>query len=219
VLCIDGFGWKGFLAKSAAVKSVGGSVEQFDYNNSVSSVENMRDATQKLDNYLSRTSGNVVVAGVSMGTQVAYKWLRSYSRSTSVDPDKVSFLMLAPPENKYTGVSVYGPNGFKGNGPYDGVGYPDDSPFRVHNLIRQYDGVADYPNVANPDFWAVLNAQIGMAVIHMNYMSVTPHSKGAVSSLEGNQKTTWVRSGIPPSVLVPRKTLEKAYNRPVGSIL
>lgn len=216
VLSIDGFGYSGFLAGSAAVRELGGRVDQFHYNNLISSKANMRDAAKSLDDYLTDHSGDVVVAGVSMGTQVAYKWLRDYGPTSSVDPARVSFLMLAPPENKYTGVAVCGPGGYLGDGPYDGVGFPGDSPFRVHNLIRQYDGVADYPNISNPGFWATLNAQIGMVVIHMDYMSVTPASAGAASYMEGRQTTTWVRTGVPPTLLVPRKLLERSYNRPVS---
>ena len=216
VICLDGYNWDNIVQGYASAKEAaqGGPIERFWYNNHVSDLDNMIKAAASLNDYLLKVKEPSVVVGMSMGTQLAYKWLRDYGPHVNVDPDKVSFVMCAPPENKYGGVSYFGPDVYKGGGPYGGIGLPDDTPFKVHNLIRQWDGVADYPNVEKPSFLATANAALGMAVIHSFYWDVT--AAGGESITEGNVTTTWHRTKTLPLLLVPRSTIEKSYRRLVS---
>src|SRR5512139_94951 len=216
VFMLDGFGWDGFLPLTKVVQSLGPNRVQVSYNNDTPNLTAITDAVHKLDGFLHdpQYDAKKTVAGVSMGCQVAYKWIRDVGPTSDVAD--VSFVLLANPENKFTGCSVYAPTIWGGG--YGGRGIPDDTRFPVNNVIRQYDGVADYPNVPNPSWLALAHAVWGMARVHNNYFSVTLDDPRNRSHQEGNVTYTWSPTTV--SWLfggaAAKSVIEKSYQRPVA---
>jgi len=101
----------------------------------------------------------IVLYGHSQGGQVIYSALRGWAAdpSTAPDPSRVSWVSIGNPENTFGG--------------RDPDPIPADSPYQGTEVIRQYDGWADWPtDQRNP--LAVLNAVIGMTTVHPFYLDV-----------------------------------------------
>lgn len=246
VFLLDGYGWSGMLRYAnipLALGANGGTFVQVPYNNNIAgSPSNIQSAAQTLNTYL---TGNYtppfVVCGISMGTQVAYKWLRDYGPSSAIPAANLSFVLLANPENAYTGSAVLDTAAMLPAGTYGGLGAPANTPYTVTNVIRQYDGVADYPNVSTPNSTAIQNALIGMFDIHDAYMFVNLDDTH-YSVTDGNITTSWYGPTYPAPTVAPfsilnyflgikynpatadwtqsqdmqvRPTIEQSYNRPV----
>lgn len=246
VFLLDGYGWSGMLRYAnipIALGANGGTFVQVPYNNNIAgSPSNIESAAKALNTYLTGNyTAPFVVCGISMGTQVAYKWLRDYGPSSAITPANLSFVLLANPENPYTGSAVLDTSVLMPAGTYGGLGAPANTPYTVTNVIRQYDGVADYPNVSTPNSTAIQNALIGMFDIHDAYMFLNL-SDTHYSVTDGNITTSWYGPTYPAPTVAPfsilnyflgikynpatadytqsqdmqvRPTIEQSYNRPV----
>lgn len=241
VFTIDGAGWSGFLrfmcrgavTKGATVRNVKYPNTYFSGLRYVPAVEAVRRGAQALDDMLvahfadSPDADDVLVYGVSMGSQVACKWLREWGPTSAVPADKVSFLLLANPEQPFHGIYRADPAlvTFMRLPDYGGVGVPVNTPFAVTDLCRQYDGMADFPNLpaARVDSLAIRNALLGLVLIHNNYFRVDLRGADNVRVNQGNITYVFSPTRVPPvcglSALVPsrlrrrRRMVENSYDR------
>lgn len=241
VFTIDGAGWSGllrFMCRGAVTK--GKTVRCVKYPNNyfdglayVPPVKAVQRGAQALDDMLTAhfngrpDADDVLVYGVSMGSQVACKWLREQGPTSSVPTDKVSFLLLANPEQPFHGIYHADPKlvRFMKLPDYGGVGVPQRTPFAVTDLCRQYDGMADFPNLpaAQVDSLAVRNAMLGLVLVHNNYFRVDINSAENIRASHGNITYVFAPTRVPPacglSALFParlrrrRRRIESSYDR------
>jgi PE-PPE domain len=178
VFLLDGLGWTGILGSIDIAKRLGAypnRLVQVPYMNWLGNyLPGITAAAGTLDDYLNDpfyADDDKVVVGISMGSQVSLKWQRDYGPDSTLPgsgPGKLSFLHLACPENRFTGVSYIAPEVYGGG--YGGLGLPaEGTDYDTHFFVRQYDGVGDYPNVDNPNDIAIYNAVLGMGLVHLNY--------------------------------------------------
>ena len=167
-----------------------------------------------------RSDGDVLAVGHSEGGQVIYELLRDYDTdpNSAPDPAKFSWISIGNPENKFGGVPWSG---------YDGErGFPEDTDYTGTEVIRQYDGWADWPDDSS-NLLAVANAVVGMQTIHTDYTDVDITSPDNATYHEGNVTYVWVPTDTLPLVawtgpFAPaldnalRPTVESAYDRPVS---
>jgi len=161
---------------------------------------------------------STVLYGHSQGGQVIYSALRGWSSNptTAPDPDQVSWVSIGNPENTFGGKSP------------DPI--PADSPYRGTEVIRQYDGWADWPTDTK-NALAVVNAIVGMQLVHPDYFTVNVDDPNNVRYVEGNVTYVFVPNKTLPLVqlagpLAPvlnpvldpilRPMVEAGYSRPGG---
>lgn len=208
VFLVDGFGYTGFLRFTKIAQSLGAAPNKFvqvQYNNQQGdNLPNIVAGVATFDQLVNspQYAGPKIAIGISMGTQLLYKWIRDKSATASsyAQPSQLSFVLLANPENKYTGC-VQSTSAF-GSG-YGGAGIPDSCPYTVQNFVRQFDGVGDYPNLPNPSSTALTNAWLGMACLHNNYFYVGLSDRTNFSHVEGptsNLTYTWNQTYPAPIV-------------------
>jgi hypothetical protein len=159
-----------------------------------------------------------VLYGHSQGGQVIYSALRGWAAapSTAPDPAQVSWVSIGNPENTFGGQS---PNPI-----------PVESPYRGTEVIRQYDGWADWPTDTTNTL-AVLNAVVGMQTVHPDYFTVDVDDPDNLRHVEGNVTYVFVPNKTLPLVqlagpLAPlinpvldpilRPMVESGYSRPGG---
>ena len=170
----------------------------------------------------------ITLFGHSQGGQVIYSALRGWAAdpATAPDSDRVSWVSIGNPENAFGG--------------RDPDPIPADSPYQGTEVIRQYDGWADWPTDER-NLLAVLNAAVGMSTTHVfGYFDVdlndprnvryTP--EGADGS-PGNVTYVFVPNPMLPLVamtglLAPllnpvldpilRPIVEAGYQRPIGPV-
>lgn len=167
----------------------------------------------------------VVLMGYSQGAQVIYSALRRWqAKPTSApDPSRVSWLSIGNPDNPIGGVR----NSFGNAQPR-----PAETPYAGTEVIRQYDGWADWPDDPS-NLLAVFNAVVGMTTVHSNYFDVDINDPANVrytpdlaDGSPGNVTYVWVPNPVLPMVaglgpLAPtldswlRPTVEAGYHRPV----
>ncbi|KLO27840.1 hypothetical protein ABW16_14775 [Mycolicibacter heraklionensis] len=245
VFTIDGAGWSGFLrfmcrgavTRGKTVKRVKYPNTYFDGLRYVSAVKAVERGVQALDDMLtahfnaSPDADDVLVYGVSMGAQVACKWLREEGPTSSVPADRVSFLLLANPEQPFHGIYQADPKlvTFMKLPDYGGVGVPANTRFSVTDLCRQYDGMADFPNLpaAQVDSLAVRNALLGLVTIHNNYFRLDINSAENIRVSRGNITYVLAPTRVPPacglSALLPsrlkrkRSRIDGSYDRSAWS--
>lgn len=245
VFTVDGAGWSGFLrfmcrgavTKGKTVKRVKYPNTYFDGLRYVSAVKAVERGVQALDDMLtahfnaSPDADDVLVYGVSMGAQVACKWLREEGPTSSVPTDRVSFLLLANPEQPFHGIYQADPKlvTFMKLPDYGGVGVPANTRFAVTDLCRQYDGMADFPNLpaAQVDSLAVRNALLGLVTIHNNYFRFDINSAENIRISRGNITYVLSPTRVPPvcglSALLPsrlnrkRSRIDGSYDRSAWS--
>lgn len=188
VFTLDGIGFPGMLATTAMASQLLASAQTsapvpIPYDTYVSANVDVAGASAALDAAFHSGANRApfLVLGIGLGTQVMYKWLRDYGPSSTVDPSDMSMTCLAPPEVSDNGVAVVRPDITP---TYGGVGVPSSTPYTVVNLMRQYDGVCDYPNLP-PSPLAYRNAWIGMTTIHGNYLDLLPSNPNNVSFVSG----------------------------------
>lgn len=241
VFTIDGAGWSGFLrfmcrgavTKGKTVRRVKYPNTYFDGLRYVPAVAAVQRGARALDDMLAAhfnghpEAEDVLVYAVSMGAQVACKWLREYGPTSAVPAGKVSFLLLANPEQPFHGIYQADPTlvTFMKLPDYGGVGVPVDTPFAVTDLCRQYDGMADFPNrpAAQVDRLAISNALLGLVTIHNNYFRLDIGHPDNVRTRRGNVSYVFAPTRVPPacglSVLFParltrrRQRIESSYDR------
>ena len=183
------------------------------------------------------------IYGHDLGAQVICRWLREFGPTTTLDPTDVTFYLSGNPERKYNGWPKGGeypgfhdhPRGRDGVNDPGGSGIPGNTPFRVYDIARQYDEVADFPNdTTNVD--AMLNIDASKALgsgPHKDYSAVDLASEANSTFDEGNVTYLWSPTLVLPLALkyaspdavteadtYHREIVEEAYNRPaVGQTL
>ncbi len=270
LIVIDPFGFNltslgmQYLLLKGTLMESGDTAYRLPYTN-LSGIDNIDDGVDALDTKLRSTSGEILVFAYSQGCHVAQKWLRLHGHPAPVTPtERVSFLLIGNPSRKYGGFS-YRHSTF--DAVADTVGLPDPLEdgtstvhYRVTDLARQYDGVADFPGAqdiqtaiesiggvtTDPADWmvralqdvtnaligthkdAMLNALLGMALVHNNYFSVTPddlHNVRLTSPDHPLVTYVWAPTYPVPllgaGITLPsidrekRLLIEAAYSRPV----
>lgn len=174
-----------------------------------------------------------VVIGHSMGAQVIYKWFRDYGPSASFDPADIVFISTGNFERKYNGaVHIPGANlfGIPIVAQYGGVGIPENTPYRIYDIAKQYEFFADHPNNRS-NSTAVNNALSGF-IYHGDYSGInilSDHIDAPAEGPNGNIHYGVVRSYPVASLWgirwltwytkyrdrTLRPIIESAYTRPV----
>ncbi|WP_431232683.1 PE-PPE domain-containing protein [Mycolicibacterium psychrotolerans] len=168
----------------------------------------------------------IVLFGHSQGGQVVYSDLRRFAAdpATAPDPSRLTWVSIGNPENPYGGRR---PKTEKSTTP----SLPVDTAYTGTEVIRQYDGWADWPDDTS-NLLAVANAVAGMFAIHTNYRNVDLNDPNNlrytpdVAGEPGNVTYVWVPTKTLPLVawagpLAPaldkklRPIIEAAYHRPV----
>ena len=161
-----------------------------------------------------------VLYGHSQGGQVIYSALRGWAANpaTAPDPARVSWVSIGNPENTFGGKSP------------DPT--PADSPYQGTEVIRQYDGWADWPTDTR-NILAVVNAIVGMRTVHANYFKVDIDDPANIRYTAGNTTYVFVPNTMLPLVqltgpLAPllnpvldpilRPIVEAGYQRPIGPV-
>ncbi len=167
----------------------------------------------------------VILSGHSQGGQVIYAALRDWSAHPADAPsrDSVVWVSFGNPENPYGrqagGIGYDNGQGLPiGGTAYDGI-----------EVIRQYDGWADYPQDTT-NLVAVANAMMGMMTIHNNYWDVditdpnnatyttTTSAGGTITYVWSPTKTlplvAWAGPLAPALDKMLRPTVEAGYQRP-----
>ncbi|WP_319432307.1 PE-PPE domain-containing protein [Mycobacterium sp. RTGN5] len=168
----------------------------------------------------------IVLFGHSEGGQVIYADLRRFAAdpSSAPDPSRLTWVSIGNTENPYGGRR---PKTETATAPW----LPPDTAYQGTEVIRQYDGWADWPDDPR-NLLAVANAVVGMFSIHSDYRQVDlddPNNVRFTPEVAGHPgKVTyvWVPTKTLPLVawagpLAPaldnalRPIIEKAYHRPV----
>ncbi|WP_197377167.1 PE-PPE domain-containing protein [Mycolicibacterium baixiangningiae] len=218
-----------FAAPNAVVK--------VPYNN-FPAAANTHKGADKLNEYLHSHPGPKIVAGHSQGAQVADDWLRRYGPTSDIDPATVQFVLTGDLESKYNGCANIPGSGCVAA--YGGNNFPDDTPYTVKVIARQYDYYADCPNDLSNDT-AKKNRSAANSVggkgelksVHTNYSNIGLNDPGNKTFVEGN--ATYIL-GAPATYFLPvvtakwtsnaskvvedaelRPIVESAYNRPMGA--
>jgi hypothetical protein len=177
------------------------------------------------------------IYGHDLGAQVISRWLREFGPTTTVDPTDVTFYLSGNPERKYNGWPKGGtypgfrkhPAGRDGENDPGGSGIPADTDFRVYDIARQYDHLADFPNdTTNIDAMLNTEASQSLGVIHVDYTAVDLADPDNGSLTEGNITYLWSPTRLLPlakKYAAPdeveaaneyhRPIVETAYTRPV----
>lgn len=136
------------------------------------------------------TDGRIVVVGLSQGAIGATKTLNNYlaNPETAPSPDRVSFVLVGSPYRPGTGIAGQNPGFYN---PLAGLTYgktPENTPYHVDDVARQYDGFADgVYNVKDlPSLLAFFNSVAGIAVIHPYYNNVDPSDPSTLVKTVGN---------------------------------
>ena len=108
----------------------------------------------------------IVLFGHSQGGQVVYSDLRRFAAdpASAPDPSRLSWVSIGNPENQYGGRRAK-------TEPATDPWLPPDTAYQGTEVIRQYDGWADWPDDPR-NLLAVANAIVGMFSIHTNYRQV-----------------------------------------------
>ncbi|MBU3752247.1 MAG: PE-PPE domain-containing protein, partial [Mycobacterium sp.] len=163
----------------------------------------------------------VTLFGHSQGGQVIHVLLRRWAADpdTAPHPDLVSWVSIGNPENPMGGTARK-------------PGFPADTPYRGTEVIRQYDGWADWPS-AKGNLLAAANAAVGALMAHPNYFRVdlddpanVRHTPANADGTPGAVTYVWVPTPLLPlvagaGILAPaldsmlRPIVEAGYDRPV----
>lgn len=137
--------------------------------------------------------------GHSQGGQVIYSALRGWAANpaTAPDPADVSWVSIGNPENTFGGKA---PDPVPANSPYQGT-----------EVIRQYDGWADWPTDKG-NLLARLNAVVGQQLVHPNYWNVDLNDPNNIRYVEGN--VTYVFVPNPMLLLVQLDRTVRAAAEP-----
>jgi pimeloyl-ACP methyl ester carboxylesterase len=170
--------------------------------------------------------GPVTLFGHSQGGQVIYAALRRWAAdpSTAPDPSRVSWVSIGNPENPYGGV-------VEKLGLKPAPRLPVDTAYQGIEVIRQYDGWADWPT-DQANLLAVANAVVGALTVHPRYDNVNlddpknvRYTPDKPDGTPGNVTYVWVPNPRLPLIagtgpLEPildkmlRPIIEAGYHRP-----
>ena len=159
---------------------------------------------EMLDQAFSDWAGEeIVVLGHNDGSRVINLWLKVYGQTRFdddiVDATKTSFYLLGDPVNRYGGVYFS-----------EDIVVPQDTPYDVTVITRQYDGYADWPgDDTNND--AVKNAIYGQQHVNPDYfdIDIDPTADGNYLFTEQNIKYIWNQTYPLPSVYTSNTLLKK----------
>ena len=172
--------------------------------------------------------GPATLFGHSEGGQVIYAALRHWAAdpSTAPDPSRVSWVSIGNPENPFGGVVEK--LGLKST-----PRLPADTAYQGIEVIRQYDGWADFPS-DRTNLLAVANAIVGALTIHPLYNNVNIDDPNNVrytpdkpDGTPGNVTYVFVPNPKLPLIAgtgllepaldkILRPIIEAGYNRPGG---
>lgn len=197
----------------------------FDYN--------VTDGRDKLDELLHSTQGMKIVFCHSLGSLAATRWLHDLGPTSDIDSAEVLFVFLGNSGRRYNGIY----NGDSDIGQLLGgvLGItialaPVDTPYKVYDLARQYDGYADVPpGTALSNLYALENTLAGANNIHPNYNNVRLDDPNNSVYVEGNitylvsptypvatlQSIAWLNDYAIQEDKVLRPQIEAAYTGPV----
>lgn len=204
----------------------------------IPSATNTHKGADKLNEMLHAYPGPKIVAGHSQGAQVADDWLRRYGPTSDIDPATVQFVLTGDLESKYNGCANVPGSGCVAA--YGGNNFPDDTPYTVKVIARQYDYFADCPNdlsnetaKKNRNASQVVGGKGELNSVHTNYSNIGLNDPGNKTFVEGN--ATYIL-GAPATYFLPvvtqkwtsneskvvedaelRPIVESAYNRPMGA--
>jgi hypothetical protein len=173
-------------------------------------------------------TGPVTLFGHSQGGQVIYAALRRWAAdpASAPDPSSLSWVSIGNPENNFGGRAA--------------TPLPADSPYLGTEVIRQYDGWADWPTDPT-NLLAVANAAVGMSSTHVfGYFDVDlndpeniRYTPDKADGTPGNITYVFVPTPVLPLIgatglLAPllnpildpvlRPIIEKGYQRPIGPV-
>jgi hypothetical protein len=169
----------------------------------------------------------IILFGHSQGGQVIYVDLRRWAEDpeNAPDPSRLTWVSIGNPANRYGGRRPAMNDGFSN-------WLPEDTAYQGYEVIRQYDGWADWPDDPS-NFVAVANAIVGMFTIHTNYRHVDlddpnnlRYTPDQPDGSPGNVTYIWAPADYLPLAkltgpLAPivdnilRPIVESAYDRPV----
>ena len=173
-------------------------------------------------------TGPITLFGHSQGGQVIYAALRRWAAdpASAPDPSSLSWVSIGNPENNFGGRAA--------------TPLPADSPYQGTEVIRQYDGWADWPTDPT-NLLAVANAAVGMSSTHVfGYFDVDlndpeniRYTPDKADGTPGNITYVFVPTPVLPLIaatglLAPllnpildpvlRPIIEKGYQRPIGPV-
>ena len=173
-------------------------------------------------------TGPITLFGHSQGGQVIYAALRRWAAApaSAPDPSSLSWVSIGNPENNFGGQSA--------------TPLPADSPYQGTEVIRQYDGWADWPTDPT-NLLAVANAAVGMSSTHVfGYFDVDlndpeniRYTPDKADGTPGNITYVFVPTPVLPLIaatglLAPllnpildpvlRPIIERGYQRPIGPV-
>ncbi len=103
--------------------------------------QSMDSGLRELDAWIRSTPGKKIVLGHSLGSAIAYRWLREHSADPAAPPpSELSFITLASTERSITGYAYADPNGMYDYRKAQGFGIPADTPYQVVDGCRKWDG-------------------------------------------------------------------------------
>jgi len=187
------------------------------------------DRLQQAVDTLPAEGGPVTLFGHSQGGQVIYAALRRWAAepSTAPDPSRVSWVSIGNPENPYGGV-------VEKLGLKPAPRLPADTAYQGIEVIRQYDGWADWPSDRS-NLLAVANAVVGALTVHPRYDNVNLDDPNNVrytpdkpDGTPGNVTYVWVPNPRLPIIAgtgplepfldtILRPIIEAGYDRPSGA--
>ena len=184
------------------------------------------DGVIKEVNALPANGQAIILMGHSEGAQVIYSVLRRWQANpaTAPAPSHVSWISMGNPDNRF--------GGFQTKAKLVQDPLPDNTPYTGVEVIRQYDGWADWPDDPTNTL-AVLNAIAGEFLVHPDYTNVNINDPANVrytptlpDGTPGKVTYVWVPNPVLPLIsgtgpLAPlldailRPIIEFAYHRPV----
>lgn len=176
-------------------------VKKIDYNNRYSTLltkgvalKQAELAVELIDQALHEPYTDKEFWGHSKGGEMIEKWLRDKGPTSDVDPATVKFFISGSPENKYGGTTRHNPDKYPPV--YGGVGVPEDTPYEVWYITRQYDAHADYPAQWESGQIALDNLKSGN--IHSEYEDCRLLDGKAQLRQEGNIRYLLIPTPIMP---------------------
>lgn len=149
----------------------------------------LNDGVAKLDQWIRSTPGTKIAYGHSLGSSVIYKWLRLHSFDPSAPPPgELSFITSGAPERRGTGYVYTDPTGLYDYRRQEGFGIPADTPYRVVDVCRKWDGWC---------YWIPGDGRCesGRNLLHIDYTMIDINDPAMEVSVEGN--VTYVLAPTP----------------------
>ncbi len=140
----------------------------------------LNDGVDKLDHWIRTTPGPKIAFGASLGASVIYKWLRLRSfDETAPPPSELSFITDGAPERRGTGYVYADPSGMYDYRANEGFGIPADTPYRVVDVCRKWDGWC---------YWIPgdQRSENGRNQLHIDYTQIDVNDPTNEISVEGN---------------------------------